>query len=111
MQEQLPSSINHFLHTLNSYKTHHNGIFKNALSLSFRQPCPNPPETPTLAIAGRAYSGLQDMRLSNHNLLQLTEEELLELPKEILRRLSVKRLYDLKEARERLRRLQESYFG
>ncbi len=34
MQEQLPSSINHFQHTLNSYKTHHNGIFKNALSLS-----------------------------------------------------------------------------
>jgi hypothetical protein len=33
MQEQLPSSINHFQHTLNSYKTHHNGIFKNALSL------------------------------------------------------------------------------
>ena len=33
MQEQLPSSINHFLHTLDSYKTHHNGIFKNALSL------------------------------------------------------------------------------
>jgi hypothetical protein len=34
MQEQLPSSIKHFQHTLNSYKTHHNGIFKNALSLS-----------------------------------------------------------------------------
>ena len=32
MQEQLPRSINHFQHTLNSYKTHHNGIFKNALS-------------------------------------------------------------------------------
>jgi len=34
MQEQLPSSINHFQNTLNSYKTHHNGIFKNALFLS-----------------------------------------------------------------------------
>ncbi len=34
MQEQLPSSINRFQHTLNSYKTHHNGIFKNALSLT-----------------------------------------------------------------------------
>ena len=33
MQEQLPSSINHFQHTLNSYKTHRNGIFKNTLSL------------------------------------------------------------------------------
>ncbi len=41
MQEQLPSSINHFQHTLNSYKTHHNGIFKNALSLIIarRWPC------------------------------------------------------------------------
>ena len=36
MQEQLPSSINHFQHTLNSYKTHHNGIFKNALSLNIQ---------------------------------------------------------------------------
>ncbi len=35
MQEQLPSSINHFQHALNSYKAHHNGIFKNALSLPF----------------------------------------------------------------------------
>ena len=43
------------------------------------------------------------MRLSNHDLLQLTEEELLELPEDVLRRLSVKLLYDLKEARERLR--------
>ncbi len=43
------------------------------------------------------------MRLSDHDLLQLTEEELLELPDEVLRRLSVKLLYDLKEARERLR--------
>jgi hypothetical protein len=43
------------------------------------------------------------MRLSDHDLLQLTEEELLELPEEVLRRLFVKLLYDLKEARERLR--------
>ena len=43
------------------------------------------------------------MRISDHDLLQLTEEELLELPEEVLRRLSVKLLYDLKEARERLR--------
>jgi transposase len=43
------------------------------------------------------------MRLSDHDLLQLTEEELLELPEGVLRRLSVKLLYDLKEARERLR--------
>ena len=43
------------------------------------------------------------MRLSDHDLLQMTEEELLELPEEVLRRLSVKLLYDLKEARERLR--------
>ena len=43
------------------------------------------------------------MRLSDHDLLQLTEEELLDLPEEVLRRLSVKLLYDLKEARERLR--------
>jgi hypothetical protein len=28
-----PCCINHFQHMLNSYKTHHNGIFKNALSL------------------------------------------------------------------------------
>ena len=42
------------------------------------------------------------MRLSDHDLLQLTEEELLDLPEEVLRRLSVKLLYDLKEARERL---------
>ena len=31
MQEQLPSSINHFQHTLNSYKTHRNGIFKQRI--------------------------------------------------------------------------------
>ena len=43
------------------------------------------------------------MRLSDHDLLQLTEEELLELPEDVLRRLSVKLLYDLKEARERLK--------
>lgn len=43
------------------------------------------------------------MRISDHDLLQLTEEELLKLPEEVLRRLSVKLLYDLKEARERLR--------
>jgi len=43
------------------------------------------------------------MRLSDYDLLQLTEEELLELPEEVLRRLSVKLLYDLKEARERLK--------
>lgn len=43
------------------------------------------------------------MRLSDYDLLQLTEEELLGLPEEVLRRLSVKLLYDLKEARERLR--------
>ncbi|TSA38725.1 MAG: IS66 family transposase [Methylococcaceae bacterium] len=43
------------------------------------------------------------MKLSDYDLLQLTEEELLELPEEILRRLSVKLLIDLKEARERLR--------
>jgi transposase len=43
------------------------------------------------------------MRLSDHDLIQLTEEELLELPEEVLRRLSVKLLYDLKEARERLK--------
>jgi hypothetical protein len=43
------------------------------------------------------------MRLSDHDLLQLTEEQLLDLPEEVLRRLSVKLLYDLKDARERLR--------
>ncbi len=43
------------------------------------------------------------MRLSDHDLLQLTEEELLELPEGVLCRLFVKLLYDLKEARERLR--------
>ncbi len=43
------------------------------------------------------------MRLSDHDLSQLTEEELLELPEAVLRRLSVKLLADLKEARERLK--------
>uniref|UniRef100_UPI00211ADB8F DUF6444 domain-containing protein n=1 Tax=Crenothrix polyspora TaxID=360316 RepID=UPI00211ADB8F len=43
------------------------------------------------------------MRLSDHDLLQLTEEELLELPEDVLRRLSVKLHYDLKDARERLK--------
>ena len=43
------------------------------------------------------------MRLSDHDLLQLTEKELLELPEEVLRHLSIKLLNDLKEARERLK--------
>lgn len=43
------------------------------------------------------------MGLSDHDLLQLTEKELLELPEAVLRRLSVKLPADLKEARERLR--------
>jgi transposase len=43
------------------------------------------------------------MGLSDHDLLQLTEKELLELPEAVLHRLSVKLLTDLKEARERLR--------
>jgi len=43
------------------------------------------------------------MKLSDHDLLQLTEQELLELPEEVLRRLSIKLLVDLKEARERLK--------
>jgi len=43
------------------------------------------------------------MKLSDHDLLQLTEDELLDLPEDTLRRLSIKLLYDLKEARERLR--------
>lgn len=43
------------------------------------------------------------MKLSDHDLLQLTEQELLDLPEEVLRRLSVKLLIDLKEARERLK--------
>jgi hypothetical protein len=43
------------------------------------------------------------MRLSDHDLLQLTEEELLDLPEEVLRRLSVKLLYDLKEARWKMK--------
>ena len=43
------------------------------------------------------------MRLSDHDLLQLTEKELLELPEDVVRRLSIKLLIDLKEARERLK--------
>lgn len=43
------------------------------------------------------------MKLSDHDLLQLTEQELLALPEEVLRRLSIKLLIDLKEARERLK--------
>ena len=39
---------------------------------------------------------------SDHDLLQLTEEELLKLPAGVVRRLLIKLLYDLKEARERL---------
>ncbi|MGH8556470.1 MAG: DUF6444 domain-containing protein [Methylococcales bacterium] len=44
------------------------------------------------------------MHLSNHDLSQLDEEELLKLPEEALRRLSIRLLNDLKEARERLNR-------
>lgn len=43
------------------------------------------------------------MKLSDHDLLQLTEKELLELPEDIVRRLSIKLLVDLKDARERLK--------
>lgn len=43
------------------------------------------------------------MRLSDHDLSQLTEEELLALPEDVVRKLSVKLLVDLKEARERLK--------
>jgi len=43
------------------------------------------------------------MDLSDHDLSQLDEEELLNLPEEVLRRLSVRLLNDLKEARERLK--------
>jgi len=43
------------------------------------------------------------MNLSDHDLLQLTEKELEELPEAVVRKLSVKLLFDLKEARERLR--------
>ena len=42
------------------------------------------------------------MQLSDHDLSQLDEEELLDLPEEVLRRLSIRLLNDLKEARERL---------
>ncbi|MGH8476046.1 MAG: DUF6444 domain-containing protein, partial [Methylococcales bacterium] len=44
------------------------------------------------------------MQLSDHDLSQLDEEELLNLPEEALRRLSIRLLNDLKEARERLNR-------
>lgn len=43
------------------------------------------------------------MDLSDYDLSQLDEEELLNLPEEVLRRLSVRLLNDLKEARERLK--------
>ena len=43
------------------------------------------------------------MKLSDHDLLQLTEKDLEELPEAVVRQLSVKLLVDLKEARERLR--------
>ncbi|MGH8548004.1 MAG: DUF6444 domain-containing protein [Methylococcales bacterium] len=43
------------------------------------------------------------MYLSDHDLSQLDEEELLKLPEEVLRRVSVRLLNDLKEARERLK--------
>ena len=39
------------------------------------------------------------MRLSDQDLLQLTEKELLELPEDVVGRLSIKLLIDLKEAR------------
>lgn len=43
------------------------------------------------------------MNLTDHDLSQLDEEEVLKLPEEVLRRLSVRLLNDLKEARERLK--------
>ena len=42
------------------------------------------------------------MQLSDHDLSQLDEDKLLDLPEETLRRLSIRLLNDLKEARERL---------
>ena len=42
------------------------------------------------------------MQLSDHDLSQLDEDDLLNLPEAVLRRLSVRLLTDLKEARERL---------
>jgi len=42
------------------------------------------------------------MQLSDHDLSQLDEDQLLDLPEETLRRLSIRLLNDLKEARERL---------
>ncbi|MBS3952517.1 MAG: IS66 family transposase, partial [Methylomicrobium sp.] len=43
------------------------------------------------------------MQLSDHDLNQLDEDKLLDLPEEDLRRLSIRLLNDLKEARERLK--------
>ena len=48
------------------------------------------------------------MKLSDNDLLQLTEKELLELPEEVVRRLSIKLLTDLKEARERLKQTSQN---
>ncbi|NOQ77188.1 MAG: IS66 family transposase, partial [Methylococcaceae bacterium] len=42
------------------------------------------------------------MQLSNQDLSQINEDELLNLPEEELRHLSIKLLNDLKDARERL---------
>ena len=42
------------------------------------------------------------MQLNDHDISQLDEEDLLNLPEDILRQLSIKLLNDLKEARERL---------
>ncbi len=46
---------------------------------------------------------MKPMDLSDHDLSQLDEEALLKLPEEVLRRLSVRLLNDLNEARERLK--------
>ncbi|WP_404360634.1 DUF6444 domain-containing protein [Methylotuvimicrobium sp. KM1] len=43
------------------------------------------------------------MQLSDHDLSQLDEDKLFDLPEEDLRRLSIRLLNDLKEARERLK--------
>ena len=43
------------------------------------------------------------MQLSDHDLNQLDEDKLLDLPEETLRRVSIRLLNDLKEARERLK--------
>lgn len=47
---------------------------------------------------------MMSMDLSDHDLSQLDEEALLELPEEVLRHLSVRLLNDLKGARERLKK-------